>query len=249
MKAPCQSVTAREARRFYDGCWEQIEDVVSDEQELIIDWYDAAGKSGGQIKLWAWPNDLGALALGHVLLETGPNKSRQCQADVKCLAPMHYHVTLRPACAAAPYASLPPLFGAQLLEAMRAFLTAATHWTGTGCFHQAGLFDPSANALLVRAEDIGRHNCLDRLAGWGAQNVISLQDKVLLTSARITGGYCAKALRAGLSVLVSRSAVTAAAIRLAEEHSATLIGFARSGEERLTLYTDVSGRITPGTRH
>jgi FdhD protein len=139
-----------------------------------------------------------------------------------------------------PPARLDP---AVLFEGMRDFIASVGNWDGTGCFHRAGVFDPVAGRLLVRAEDVGRHNCLDRLAGWSALNAVSLTDKVLLTSARVTASLCAKALRAGFRLLVSRSAVTTAAVRMAEDHGATLLGFARTDEARFTVFSDTQGRV------
>lgn len=230
--------------RFRHGEWECIDDVVSVESSLSITWNDSLLGDGGTVKLWAWPEDPAPLALGHVLLDVRPSGGTLSrQSEVTMLAEGAYLVRLG---AEKPDARPMPeekIRGEMLFEAMRAFISAEGEWHGTGCFHRAGVFDPAANRLLKQTEDIGRHNCLDRLAGWSALSGTPLTDKVLLTSARITASLCAKALRAGFLILVSRSAVTTAAIAMAEEHAATLVGFARTDEQRFSLFTDRAGRI------
>lgn len=123
-----------------------------------------------------------------------------------------------------------------VLTAMDAFIEAEGLWDTTGCFHRAGVYNMQQGKLMKRAEDIGRHNCVDRLAGWSVLEGIPLSDKVLLISARMTSSLCAKAIRAGFPVIVSRSAVTTAAIAMAKEAHVTLLGFARTQEERFTVF-------------
>jgi FdhD protein len=240
----CRGLIRRQALRYRKEAWETIEDVVSDERRLNIVWQDELSGEHGRAALWSWPYDLAALALGHVLLDIRPGDgvlSRQCRVSKN--DEDEYAVTLgarreerRPN---------PPsgIRGDALFRAMHAFIKAEGQWDGTGCFHRAGIFDPASGRFLARAEDIGRHNCLDRLAGWSAMQAVRPDEMILFLSARITASLCAKALRAGFSVMVSRSAVTTAAIELADERHACLVGFARTDEERLTLFTDSRGRI------
>lgn len=234
------------ARRYRQGQWETFEDAVSVEIPLHIHWQDALEKRQGETRLWAWPHDLGGLALGHVLLDVcGEGNALPRQFSLRQTGENNYAVSLEdrtPGPLPAPPASLS---AEKLFEAMRAFISAKGHWDGTGCFHRAGLYDPAAGKLLFRAEDIGRHNCLDRIAGWSALARVPLSDKVLLTSARITASLCAKALRAGFSIMVSRSAVTSASAAMSLERGVTLVGFARTDEERFTVFADGPGRI-PG---
>ena len=243
--AHCRGLIHKQVPRFRKGTWESIEDVVSDEQSLTIIWQDTLAGDHGKATLWSWPHHLAPLALGHVLLDIRP---QACTLARKCAvtknAENEYSVTL-----GAPrkkQISQPPqgISGRALFRAMHAFINSEGQWDGTGCFHRAGCFDPVTGQFLFKAEDIGRHNCLDRLAGWSAMHAVPLAQTILFTSARITASLCAKALRAGFQVLVSRSAVTTASIALAEEHKVTLVGFARTDEERLTLFADPQGRIS-----
>ena len=242
--ASCRGLVRKQLLRFRKEAWEHIDDVVSDERRLTVFWQDSLNNDCGQTVLWSWPHDLAPLALGHVLLDIRPQGGtlvRHCSVSQK--AEDAYSVTLGALQEQKRQSSLSNITGSTLFQAMHSFIKAQSQWDGTGCFHQAGVFDPATSRFLARAEDIGRHNCLDRLAGWSAINSVPLEDCILFTSARITASLCAKALRAGFSILVSRSAVTTAAIALAEEHKVSLIGFARTDEERLTLFADPLGRI------
>lgn len=102
---------------------------------------------------------------------------------------------------------------------MDAFLTLEGScpllWESTGCFHRAGIFDPKTRAFLRLAEDIGRHSCFDRLAGWACLNGINPTEAVLFVSARITSSPYVKACRAGFPFLISRNAVTSTPVEMA----------------------------------
>ena len=110
----------------------------------------------------------------------------------------------------------------------------------TGGLHGAALFD-SAGQLLVVREDIGRHNAVDKVIGWGLlARRIPLVECVLLVSGR--GGFeiVQKAIVAGLPVVACVSAPSNLAVQLAREMRLTLVGFLRgkrfviyAGEERL----------------
>ncbi len=235
--------------RFQGGEWRPVTDAVTEEVSLRLNWRDTAAGLAGSTLVRAWPHNLEPLALGHALLELSPSRPALPRAafvvfDDACSC----IVTLGPSAKSA--ALLPParLDPDPLLRAMRNFIDTPGMWDETGCFHRAGVFDPQKGALLGRAEDIGRHNCLDRLAGWSALGGVPLGDKVLLTSARITASMADKALRAGFRVLVSRSAVTTAAIAAADAAKATLVGFARASEDRFTVFADGPGRLRPGQR-
>jgi len=103
----------------------------------------------------------------------------------------------------------------------------------TGGVHSAGLGQGSS--LLVRYEDIGRHNAVDKVFGFAFLNNISMDDKFLVLSGRIAGEILMKAARSGVSLILSRSAPTLKTVELAEDLGLTIVGFARG--ERFNVYT------------
>lgn len=231
--------------RYKDGHWRMIQDDVTREEAVAVSWSrEGEATVLGETTLWAWPHEPELLALGHTLLDAAWEPcGLHRAASAALVGASAWRVTLGGALPGA-LPEPPRFWGAgELLLAMHDFISEGGQWDDTGCFHRAGVFDPQEGRLLVRAEDIGRHNCVDRLAGWSVTRGVPLTDKALLISARMTSSLCAKALRAGFSILVSRSAVTTAAIAMAEKAGATLAGFARTGEGRFTLFTDAPGRI------
>ena len=229
-------------RMYKNGTWRDTTDLVTKELPYAISWSHEG--CDGSCVLWAWPEAPAPLALGHVLLDQCPSPaSLHRMAGVEQTGERAFHVTI----GGAHTTPLPPPPEAcspeKLFASMDAFIRAEGQWDDTGCFHRAGVLDPERGALLKRAEDIGRHNCIDRLAGWSVLEGTPLSDKILLVSARMTSSLCAKALRAGFRILVSRSAVTSAAIDMAALENATLVGFARTDEQRFTVFADPMGRL------
>jgi len=97
----------------------------------------------------------------------------------------------------------------------------------TGGLHAAGLFTPDGR-LEDLAEDVGRHNAVDKVIGrMLMREELPLSDKVLFVSGRTSFEIVQKAFLAGIPVLVSVSAPSTLAIDLAIETGMTLVGFVR----------------------
>jgi FdhD protein len=100
---------------------------------------------------------------------------------------------------------------------------------------------------LVYMEDVGRHNAVDKVAGWMRATQTSGADKILYTTGRLTSEMVIKCALMGIPVLASRSGFTAWGVELAEQVGLTLIGRMRgqrfqclSGQERLVFDADAS---------
>ena len=111
------------------------------------------------------------------------------------------------------------------------------------------------NQPLVYMEDVGRHNAVDKVAGWMRANQTSGADKILYTTGRLTSEMVIKCALMGIPVLASRSGFTAWGVELAGQVGLTLIGRMRgqrfqclAGQERLVYDADPSGE-DEGRKH
>lgn len=103
----------------------------------------------------------------------------------------------------------------------------------TGAVHSAALLDKSYNVLFF-AEDMGRHNAVDKVIGWGLTHHINFSATILMTSSRMPLELLKKASGAGIGFVASISAPTFQSIEFARENNMTLIGMFRKG--RFNLY-------------
>jgi len=109
---------------------------------------------------------------------------------------------------------------------------------------------------LVYMEDVGRHNAVDKIAGWMFFEKAEAQDKILYTTGRLTSEMVIKTAMMGIPVLASRSGFTAWGVEIARQVGLTLIGRMRgkrfvclSGEERLIRDADPESVPEDEKRH
>uniref|UniRef100_UPI0019692CD1 formate dehydrogenase accessory sulfurtransferase FdhD n=1 Tax=Indioceanicola profundi TaxID=2220096 RepID=UPI0019692CD1 len=121
--------------------------------------------------------------------------------------------------------------------------TAPSLYLTAGAIH--GCVLAQEDHPLVYMEDVGRHNAVDKIAGWMFQNNISPDDKIFYTTGRLTSEMVIKTAQMGIPILVSRSGFTAWGVQLARQIGLTLIGRARgrrfialAGQERIVFDAD-----------
>ncbi len=100
---------------------------------------------------------------------------------------------------------------------------------------------------LVYMEDVGRHNAVDKIAGWMVMEDATAADKIMYTTGRLTSEMVIKTALMGIPVLASRSGFTAWGVEIARQVGITLIGRMRgkrficlSGEDRLIWDADIA---------
>ncbi len=104
----------------------------------------------------------------------------------------------------------------------------------TGGVHTSALSDGSK--ILVSAEDIGRHNTLDKIAGLCLMNHIWPETRILITTGRISSEMLQKAAQLDAPILISRTSPSSLSIEMAERYGITLIGYAR--RHRFNVYSN-----------
>ena len=132
--------------------------------------------------------------------------------------------------------------------------TAPSLYLHAGAIHGCVLC--KEDSPLVYMEDVGRHNAVDKIAGYMHLNNVPAQDKIFYTTGRLTSEMVIKCVAMGIPILVSRSGFTAWGVDLARQAGLTLIGRARgkrfmalSGQERIVFDADADAVADEAPKH
>lgn len=120
----------------------------------------------------------------------------------------------------------------EIAARMKELYADAVHYKASRGIHGAALAD--RDRLLVLAEDVGRHNAVDKIKGEALLRGIPTADRILLSTGRISSEMLLKAARMGVPVVASRTSPTEMAVGLAEQLGITVVGYVRP--DSLNLY-------------
>jgi len=121
-----------------------------------------------------------------------------------------------------------------MLSLIKAINTLPSLYLSAGAIH--GCVLAKENEILAYIEDVGRHNAVDKIAGWMRMNGISGDDKLFYTTGRLTSEMVIKCVQMRIPVLMSRSGFTQSGVDMARQTGLTLIGRARGKR-----FTSLSG--------
>ena len=141
-----------------------------------------------------------------------------------------------------------------LYSLSKAINTTPSLYLEAGAIHGTVLCE--RDRMLVYMEDVGRHNAVDKIAGWMFRNGVDGGDKILYTTGRLTSEMVIKTAQMGIPALASRSGFTAWGVEIAQQVGLTLIGRMRgqrfvclSGEGRLIRDADPAAAGEEDRRH
>jgi len=246
-----------ECERFADGAW--VSTVAHLPNELKLTIY--VNKSE-LVTVLCTPTKLNNLVLGFLYGEgiiSGLDDilwMRTCEeenvSDVRLVKPeftVPTHRTLTPGCGggatftseAQPVESELVITPTEVLALARQLLEQMELYKVSGGVHTSAIADQQN--LLVVAEDIGRHNTLDKIQGECLMRELDTKDKILLSTGRISSEMLIKAAKMQTPVIVSRHSPTGGAVLLARDLGITLVGQARAGSLRVYSHPERLGRI------
>lgn len=237
-------------KRYCAGGWEEQEDVVAVEAlvEVLLaeQFFETFFCTPFQIRelVYGYLAGLGLVRTAQEILEYqeereswvgGPEE--RVRVRIRLRKPFEVQPGKRAFSLLAPPPRLSPrpLFSAQaLLDLPKRVILLAEGFRRTGALHSAALFDSTLSVLFF-AEDIGRHNAVDKVIGAALLAGKSVQEALLFVSGRIGMDIVAKALRMEIPVIVSPSAPLGSAIALARQANLGLVGFLRG--QRFNVYS------------
>lgn len=127
-----------------------------------------------------------------------------------------------------------------IFRAMNILFEKASFYNETGGVHSAALFDADVNLICI-AEDIGRHNTLDKIIGYILLNKIDCARTFIASTGRMASEMVTKICRAGIPLVATKTAVTDEGLEIGEKHGLTIIGFVRDSGSKMN--TDMEVRV------
>jgi len=140
--------------------------------------------------------------------------------------------------------SLMKISAHEVFALVRDFQHRSQVYRTTGGVHSAALCDNKS--ILLFNEDIGRHNAIDKIFGECILRDIPTNDRMIITSGRISSEILLKVAKRNMPILISKSAPTNLGVRLASDLGVSLIGFVRG--ERMNIYANGWRVVTDGQR-
>ncbi len=121
-----------------------------------------------------------------------------------------------------------------IFESVNQLNFKAQEFRQTGGVHVAALYKADGSPV-AQAEDVGRHNAVDKVIGMAALAKVNLDDCFLALSGRMSGDVAFKAAKVGIPIVASIAAALTSGVTLAEQANLTLVGFVRG--KRMNIYT------------
>jgi FdhD protein len=133
-----------------------------------------------------------------------------------------------------------------LLRCMDQLLQAQEVYRETGGVHTSILSD--GQSVRVKAEDIGRHNTIDKLAGHVLLDNLQVHPAILVTTGRVSSEMLQKSAQLGALAVISRTSPTSQSVVMAEHLGIVLVGYARRDEFRVYTHADRLATISAGAQ-
>ncbi|WP_028612772.1 formate dehydrogenase accessory sulfurtransferase FdhD [Paenibacillus harenae] len=207
----------------------------SDLQELVIGFLASEGvvRAAGQVKKMTIHEDTGFayVELEHKLSADRSQYSKRFIGS--CCGKsrqFYFHNDMLTAKTVMTRTRIP---ASQCIRFMRELQDSSADFRSTGGVHNAAI--GSVSRLLAVRTDIGRHNALDKLFGYCLLHRLRTSDKAIAFSGRLSSEVVLKTAKIGCGILLSKSAPTDLALRLANDLGITCVGFIRGGE--MNVYT------------
>ena len=125
-----------------------------------------------------------------------------------------------------------------IFRAMNTLFENATLYAETEGVHAAGLFTTTADPICI-AEDIGRHNTLDKIIGYALLHKLDCSQTLLVSTGRMASEMVTKVCRCGIPVVATKTAVTNKGLEIGKKCGLTVIGFVRDTGTKINTDMDV----------